>query len=782
MPFKFTKIEKKNFSNEPSSELDENVLDKDNSEEEKINQINNYKINNKISSMVASQNFKDKEENCLKSSKDKLKNNLNKNINEQIEKRNNIDENYSKKEITLEQNEENNKNNETQFYELTTNGLVEKIKNDYEDIYINQQNDINRFVEKLAKENSELKLEISKLKTELIKFQIKNELNSNFNLLQYENTNKDNIFNKDIGITSQKIELEKKNIKEEYNYILNNISSNLISKNVKSLYDKLIQSKNDLLNCQKINSMLQQENEKLKAENDKIKSIFMEEKNKIIEKIIEIQVKTNSDIDTNKNLLIPIYENYYFKNKIDTIPVNKNEINPESDKLNNLYLYYIEKIKNLTYEKNKLLASNYDFFIKINDLSQMIEEKSNIINEQLKSISSKDLKILNLEHELNSINIKYKETSNQLQEAQEKINELNLEKIGNVVFQEKQFENKNSVTNRQQENKINQLNQSLDEITNKYFALNKNYSELKEKNEKLSNDNKLKKEQIDKIIKEKNQMIKNINNLKTELKLKEEQHKTNVNEYENKIKYMKENNNNNGNDTNKKNNNNVDLEQMQLLINDIYEKISHNINHNNNIINNNISLFVKNNINDIAKLNEINKQINSFYKKEEIYTLIIVENEKLKNHIKEIISLTLEKTNLTYIEKFKEEFINISFDQLLLKIINYIKVYKICFLLQKIKTAVNYSEKYINWLNEKDLYKSNNSSLEELKSEINNINEEINNIKEMLKNYSLDFENKIKNFLSKDEIKLEINNIQKKYEKIITDIFEYFLKYKTSHL
>jgi hypothetical protein len=94
--------------------------------------------------------------------------------------------------------------------------------------------------------------------------------------------------------------------------------------------------------------MLQQENEKLKAENDKIKSIFMEEKNKIIEKIIEIQVKTNSDIDTNKNLLIPIYENYYFKNKIDINPTNQNEINPESDKLNNLCLYYIEKLKNLT--------------------------------------------------------------------------------------------------------------------------------------------------------------------------------------------------------------------------------------------------------------------------------------------------------------------------------------------------------------------------------------------------------------------------------------------------
>ena len=35
----------------------------------------------------------------------------------------------------------------------------------------------------------------------------------------------------------------------------------------------------------------------------------------------------------------------------------------------------------------------------------------------------------------------------------------------------------------------------------------------------------------------------------------------------------------------------------------------------------------------------------------------------------------------------------------------------------------------------------------------------------MLKNNSLDFENKIKNFLSKDEIKLEINNIQKNTKK-----------------
>ena len=37
--------------------------------------------------------------------------------------------------------------------------------------------------------------------------------------------------------------------------------------------------------------MLQQENEKLKAENEKFKSIINEEKDKIVEKIIGIQVK-----------------------------------------------------------------------------------------------------------------------------------------------------------------------------------------------------------------------------------------------------------------------------------------------------------------------------------------------------------------------------------------------------------------------------------------------------------------------------------------------------------
>ena len=43
------------------------------------------------------------------------------------------------------------------------------IKNDYDDIYLKQNEEVNKFVEKLTKENSSLKFEIKQLKSELIK-------------------------------------------------------------------------------------------------------------------------------------------------------------------------------------------------------------------------------------------------------------------------------------------------------------------------------------------------------------------------------------------------------------------------------------------------------------------------------------------------------------------------------------------------------------------------------------------------------------------------------------
>ena len=719
MSFKFIKIEKKIISKESSDFEENDDSDNENIEDENINQINNYQINNNLSSKILSQNITKNPEI-----------NLN-------------------KEKAQEKEQENNKNTETQFYELTTNGLVEKIKTDYDSIYINQQKEINNFVEKLAKENSELKLKISELNQEIIKLQIKNEFyidNNNIN-----KNNEINIINRDNEINKEKIENEKKRIKEEYNYIMQNMSSNIISKNIKYLYDTLMNSLENIFQIQKINFLLQEENDKLKAENTQIKLNFLEQKNKIMQSLINIKSETNAELNLLK------------KNQI--FEKNNEIINWD----NNVYLYYIEKIKNLTYEKNKLLTSNYDFFIKINDLSQIIEEKNITINSQLQKISSDDLKILNLEQQLNTLKIKNKEIISQLNLAQEKMDESSFEKNPNNFLEEKIFLNKYNILKKQYENKITQLNKVLECITQKNLNLNQKNEDVQQEIEKLLNDNSLKENLINTITNEKNKLIKELNEIKINLKLKEEQLITNETQYENKIKTVKENLYNEN--TNKANN--IDIDKVKSLINTIYEKIPNDICNNKNI-NSNINLFLKKNINEIAKLNEINKAINVLNKNQEINLIIKSENEQLKNHIKEIINLTLDKTNIIYLEKLIQDSPNISFEQLFLKIINYIKIHKICYSLQKIKTVLNYSEKYISRLSEKNT----NININNIQEEINKINEEMNEIKNGIKNISLDLEKKVKNFLAKDEIKVEVNNIQKKYEKIITDIFEYFLQYK----
>ena len=439
MSFKFIKIEKKIISKESSDFEENDDSDNENIEDENINQINNYQINNNLSSKILSQNITKNPEI-----------NLN-------------------KEKAQEKEQENNKNTETQFYELTTNGLVEKIKTDYDSIYINQQKEINNFVEKLAKENSELKLKISELNQEIIKLQIKNEFyidNNNIN-----KNNEINIINRDNEINKEKIENEKKRIKEEYNYIMQNMSSNIISKNIKYLYDTLMNSLENIFQIQKINFLLQEENDKLKAENTQIKLNFLEQKNKIMQSLINIKSETNAEL------------NFLKKNQI--FEKNNEIINWD----NNVYLYYIEKIKNLTYEKNKLLTSNYDFFIKINDLSQIIEEKNITINSQFQKISSDDLKILNLEQQLNTLKIKNKEIISQLNLAQEKMDESSFEKNPNNFLEEKIFLNKYNILKKQYENKITQLNKELECITQKNLNLNQKNEDVQQEIEKLLNDN-----------------------------------------------------------------------------------------------------------------------------------------------------------------------------------------------------------------------------------------------------------------------------------------------------
>jgi len=797
MSFKKGNIDKNSLLQEISS-LRENEIENENEEEYEINHINNYNINNNNLTSRLGNQYKPNRAKGDTDDVEKLAFDT-ESRGENIDNENIKNENNSANGNNYEeegQGEDSSNKKETQYYELNTNKIVDMIKNDYDDIYMKQNEDINKFVENLAKENSTLKLEINQLKSELIKLKIENDFirkafNTFYNDKEDAKNNKSLNINKQVEINLEKNEKEKEIIRKEYESILLNNTSSFILKDIKSLYDKLIRAKDELYNYQKINILLQEENDKIKEENKFIKSNILEERNKIIKKIIEIQASANSEIELNKNLLF-FNENNGANSKINISLLNNNKSEEEENanetffnpNNNNIYSFYIEKIKNLTYEKNKLLSCNYDFFTKINDLSQALEEKNNIVNAQSQKIGDLESQILILQHENSTINLKYNECMNMINELQNKNSELIKKDIDSIKVEEKIKENKNIINKRQYESKIIELSKSLNNANIKYEKLKKEFDQLKEQLDLTKNSTKLFKSDKEKLMNEKNKLVKEINKVKTDLKLKKEEMVYNNRENETKIKLIydkfdKEFKN--------KNRDKIDYIQVQSSINDIYNNVvakntffnNKYSTYNSNI---NISMFISSNSNDLAKLNEIKKQLNLLYNIQQKYVIMNDEFEKMKNHINEIINITLENATSSFVQKYKEDTINISMEQLILKIIDYIKVIKVCSLLQKIKTIINFSEKYMNWLNDKEYFKTNNASIQEIKKEINDINREIDDIKDIIKSNTLNIEKKFKNFLSKDEVKNELNNIRTKYENIISGIFEYFLKYKNKNV
>ena len=795
MSFKTGNIDKSSLLQELSS-LRENEIENENEEEYEMNQINNYNINNNLTSRLGNQ-YKP---NRAKGDTDDVEKMAfeTESKGDKIDDENIKNENNNAKDSNYEeegQEEDSSNKKETQYYELNTNKIVDIIKNDYDDIYMKQNEDINKFVENLAKENSSLKLEINQLKSELIKLKTENDFirkvfNTFYNNKEEVKNNKSLNINKQVEINLEKNEKEKEIIKKEYESILLNNTSSLILKDIKSLYDKLIRAKDELYNYQKINILLQEENDKIKEENKYIKLNILEERNKIIEKIIEIQVAANSEIDLNRNLLF-FNDNSATNSKINISLLNNNKSEEEENtnetffnpNNNNIYSFYIEKIKNLTYEKNKLLSCNYDFFTKINDLSQALEAKNNMVNTQSQKIGDLESQILILQHENYTINLKYNECMNMINELQSKNSELIKKDIDSIKVEEKIKENKNKINKRQYESKITELNKSLNNANIKYEKLKIEFEQLKEQLDLTKNNTKIFKSDKEKLMNEKNKLVKEINKVKTDLKLQKEEMVYNNRENETKIKLIydkfdKEFRN--------KNRDKIDYIQVQSSINDIYNNIvAKNLFFNNKYSsynsNINISMFISSNSNDLAKLSEIKKQLNLLYNIQQKYVIMTDEYEKFKNHIKEIINITLENATSSFVEKYKEDTVNITMEQLILKIIDYIKVIKVCSLLQKIKTIVNFSEKYMNWLNDKEYFKTNNSSIQEIKNYIKDINREIDDIKNIIKANTLNVEKKFKNFLSKEEVKNELHNIQTKYEKIIAGLFEYFLKYKNKN-
>ena len=189
-----------NISKDISSFYQDEILDEYENEDHKINEIKkNINFNNillKIGSQYKPNRVKgdiddvDKLEFDSKNKNINIKENNKTIINSFNNKSNNNLQNFHKNEKEKSEKTNNiNNNNETQFYELNTNKLVDIIKNDYNDIYVKQNEDIIKFIDILAKDNSLLKVEINKLKSENIKIKTQNEFIKNYIIIKMNQMN-----------------------------------------------------------------------------------------------------------------------------------------------------------------------------------------------------------------------------------------------------------------------------------------------------------------------------------------------------------------------------------------------------------------------------------------------------------------------------------------------------------------------------------------------------------------------------------------------------------------
>ncbi len=580
-----------------------------------------------------------------------------------------------------------------------------------------------------------------------------------------------------------------------------------------------------------MNLILENENYNLKKENIYIKNIIVEEKQKLINKINEIK---NDYLNENLKIKKEIFESNSLKEMID----------------NNNNLEDVDRIKNLIYEKEKLLINNYEMFNKIQEFNEEINKLNNEKNEILIEKNNFIRKYENILNDLKINELKY----NNLQKENEKLKEniLNLNKNLNDINNKNDFE-KFKENNQENLNKIfydnldllfnkniDKINNLLNEKDKKIFNSNNQQSELNEniKILKINND-KLNKE-IDNLKNEKiellnenykiNLQITNLNDVVTALQISNEQY---LSEKKNLLielsnsqsdiiierqkffesdklckQYLEEKNI-------LKNKN----EELQIKLNSI-EKQYHYLENNYKNLNENNFKIIKNesnlleikseNTNLILKLNEIyqnyniliknineifeNLNINNKEKIDEFSQLKIIKNEiencykkisnnneyyeeiyNIKKNLSNYCSLTSDKVN--YINNSNlPKLTNLSKIQIFEKIIRYISYLKIIHSLQLIKISLKSEEKtilYNNIINNKE----NNKNIKN--NYINNLNLKIEEIKNKIENDSVFFENRLKNLINDEEVNKLISDLQKNYEKIISNIFENLLKYRT---
>ena len=560
----FNELESKN--NE-ITQLNEELIKLNSILDEKENEIMNLKINNGLNNQINNfnnlnynenintNNINDfiqqinklkKENQILRKERDEaLQNNLN--INKDlINNNNNIEANNEKINTLMYENQKYQKSYQIlkKEYEKMRNYLAhikgQKVSFDNQQKeYQNNLNNLHQKINVLSNENNQLKNKITEYESNL---QLNNQNENNMNtqlLMQLKEEN---------DILREQINQDKNNDVLEINYLKKEIENK--NKEINNSQEIITELKNDL-NLQKNKAEDMSKNYLDIKEEDKQLKIKMNELEKQIDQLKNINIKLSSKINSSNNGdSIHLNQSKNQNNEIVqqiTILKQKNDELQKSlmDSLNN-ETSYNNKINIILQEKNSLIQENSELKNKISKLQNNISELENESHTKIAELENQ-LKQARKECKINLMELKEKE--NQTQNL--------LELIKNKELENEQLKN-------EMENYGGEAEKNIDLDNNINIGINKHIEELKnEIEEKNAQINKLEKEidndkainnrilQENTQLKEKLQLIQSgenegyiitIDNLKDELKDKNLQIQKLIEQNNNIRNTMKNNN------------------------------------------------------------------------------------------------------------------------------------------------------------------------------------------------------------------------------------------------
>ena len=439
---------------------------------------------------------------------------------------------------------------------LKQNLKLKKIEKDIKDLNIKLKNIINN------KNNDIYKLTYSRIeeifekkKNLIILKNINDEINNNINNeILLENNNKKFIEKKNFY-------KENLNMIEEENNLINIHSNNLISKKetieeiINIFFNKINNKKNINFDFEIYHYELSNIDIYICSENISNKIInyltnfYDDNNNNNNNNENELEFNDNSFIIKNlnlihteiKNILLKEFANFINeKSNLFTSYMMKNFLLNCSKKILKLF-----SLNNINIDSNIFNKENLSNFIKLNIklnyLENILENNLNYLNKNLK-ISQKifnkklyDLSLIKFEEKKNLLNKKINDLNDK-----KKIIEKNLlnsspsqkeyiylsEKSNKLLNEKKSLENDSENKKNNFENEINNLNEKISELKNKNFNLETEINELKKK---FNNENFNKNFEIEKYEKKIEKYYKNINNLILKYKKK---YGTNFNLYD----------------------------------------------------------------------------------------------------------------------------------------------------------------------------------------------------------------------------------------------------------